>query len=117
MTDVASLPPSLARRLQVREPDFMVADGENLLWLAEQLCSPHRRIDPNRTMNDRFLRYSAAQTMLSQAAQITRLRTALSIIAAAPAEQAGRTNWHAIVWDHIAFAREALGLDECGDEA
>lgn len=70
--------PALSERLRVDEPEYIVASGYDLLWLAEQLCAwPGRRIDPTRTMNDRFLRFSASQTMLAQAAEIARLQSAV----------------------------------------
>lgn len=63
----------LAKKLHERHSDYMIATGEDLRWLAEQLCAwPHRRVHPDRTMSDQFLRHSAAQTMLAQAATLER---------------------------------------------
>lgn len=63
----------LAKKLRERHSDYMIATGEDLQWLAEQLCAwPHRRVHPDRTMSDQFLRHSAAQTMLAQAVALER---------------------------------------------
>lgn len=56
----------MRERLGIDDDDNFVASGEDLEWLAKQLVAwPHRRIDPERTMNDRFLRQSAAMTLLT----------------------------------------------------
>lgn len=59
------------------DDDHMNARGEYLTWLAAQLVFYPERVDPTRTMNDRFLRMSAAATMASMARDIERLRETL----------------------------------------
>ena len=41
-------------------------------------------------------------------AEVARLREALTVISAKPSPEPNRSNWEAIVWEHISFASSAL---------
>jgi len=53
------------RALVDADDDHIVATEEDLEWLVEQLLMWPRRIHPERTTNDRFLRYSMAATLIA----------------------------------------------------
>lgn len=53
----------------IRDGDTMIAEGETLEWLITQLVEWPRRIHPERTTNDSFLRCSAARTLEALAVQ------------------------------------------------
>lgn len=68
--------PDLLARLRetlAKDGDHMSnAQGDDLIWLAAQLALYPVRVDEAKTTNDRFLRLSAAATLLNQAAGLAR---------------------------------------------
>lgn len=67
---------NLLERLQgalAADDDYMIASGDDLMWLAAQLACWPERVDPAKTKNDRFLRMSGAATLQQQAATISLL--------------------------------------------
>lgn len=80
MTPTPMTPDLIARLrgLVAKDDDHMVASPEDIEWLIEQSVRWPTRIHPERTTNDRFLRYSMAATLLSALTEIERLTVALA---------------------------------------
>jgi len=70
----------IARTDLAADRDHMVANAENLPWLIAQLTHYPIRVDPECTTNDRFLKMSAAATLLEKEEIISELVGALQCV-------------------------------------
>ncbi|WP_448953041.1 hypothetical protein [Labrys neptuniae] len=106
---------------QVKDGGAAASELTPIAWMMDDLVCPHRDFTSSRVLAERrakkpkawsvkplVLAEDVQSTLAQQQEEIGRLREALMVISAKPSPEPNRSNWEAIVWEHIAFATAAL---------